>query len=180
MKRVVHFVVTGLLVAAPLAAQQHQAPHGMGAMQQEQPSMMGGMSMMEALGPGPMMLIRAATVLGLTDAQVERLNAIHEAAHAEHARHQESAMQSRHAAMEALSSDDPDLAGFEAAMRAHHEAMLQGQMSMVRAHVEAAGVLTDGQRQTLETAAAVMKAMHGDQGMMQRHSQMHPDTSGVR
>lgn len=187
MKRAVGVALIVLVAATPLVAQQHQ----MQGMQHEQNTMagqgmMGGMDMMAALGPGPMMLVSAKDALGLTDSQVERLNAIREEAHAQHQTHMTAAMESHHAAMEALAGDAPDLAGHEEHLRAHHEHMLQAHMAMARAHVRANEVLTAGQRATLATAQAVMKALHGGEGhgtqgegMMHSGGGMRPATSGL-
>lgn len=175
--------MTALLLAFPVAvaAQGEQERHreGMGEHRMEnrgqRPGMgMGMMGMREAVHahPGPGMMLRAAEELGLSEDQVERLEAMHESAHAAMDEHHEAADAARERAHEAMMADTPDLDAFQAALEEAAMHDVAATVAMARVHMEAGQVLTEEQRAALTEMA---EEMHGE-GMgegMQERRRMH-------
>lgn len=159
-----------LLLAHPAVAQQHQheteaatnSP-GMGMMSGDMMSMMSGGMMMDmtVMGLQPAALLGSASVLELSDEQVQRLEALESEGHAAHREHAQSAMEARMRAASALQGDLPDLEAYSEAVTeaAHHMAMAH--IGMARTAMEARGVLTPSQREKVMAATSMMKGMQG-------------------
>lgn len=187
MKRIVLLATLALggAVAAPAAGQQTprttqtnppamtptNVPGGMQGMaamggMAMQRDMMGGMGMQGMMAPsGPQDVLAMAQALGLTDAQVQKLRAIAEQAHAAAQPHAQAAMQAHHAAMQALDSDSPDLATFEARLREAATHQVEAQVAAARAATQALAVLTPEQRSNVRFALRLQHA-RAMQGMM--------------
>jgi Spy/CpxP family protein refolding chaperone len=171
-------VAGGLLVAAPLRAQDPQHPPMM-----EVPGMMQMEGMM--LGPhaAPQMILRMRGPLELTEQQVQRIEAIQREMHHAHHSHMEAAMQMMKEAQGLLNTDRPDWGRYEAQLRSAVERHVQAHVVMARASVDARGELTGEQLARLDTGMAMMREMMTErmggmmdgmgQGMMQ-HDQHQP------
>ena len=164
MIRTVKFlaITAALLASAPAAAQGHE--HGQGARQPAAGMGMPMMMPMEMMATTPGMLLRLRQQLGLTAAQVGRLEALHRSTEAAHQQHMSTAMQSRRRADALLQGDHPDLGRYEAAVRQvaeHH-------VAMAPAAVNGRAVLTAEQRTHLHGAMGsmmpMMQQMMRDQG----------------
>jgi len=177
------------LTGQPVIAQQqqpprdsahaaHHPPQAPGAMP-GQPGMMmrspmpagmmhaGGEGMMRSGGHGPMMahmLVQLREPLGLSEAQVQQLHTIAREAAQAHEQHMHPAMQAHHAAMQALHSESPDVAAYEARLREAADHHVQAEVAGARALARAMGVLSPEQRGRFHTGMQMMHHMMG--GMM--------------
>lgn len=171
-------VMTGLLAAAPVAAQQSHHPGqaggwmpgymgmpgaGMGMMMGGGMGMMGG-GMGAMMGPGGVyggaaMILRLSEPLGLTDAQVSKLEKIDQDATRAAQTHAQAAAKARTAAAEALQGDAPDLDAYQARLREAAEHTVQLQMVSARAAANARGVLTTDQREQLRQGVGMISAL---------------------
>lgn len=131
-----------------------QGMHGGGMMGGGMMGMMGGMGMME---PGPMMILRLREPLELTDAQAQRIQQIGQRTQQEQQRHRQLQMQAQQEAVRILQSDSPDLARYEAQLRAAAGHEVEARVAMARAFTEARQALNPQQRQNL---AFGLRAMH--------------------
>ena len=159
--RTTFLLLGGMLVAAPLYAQEHQ--HG-----QQQPEEQGGMMQMQQMMPGPMMILQLREPLGLTQAQVGRLEAIRDRVQGEHQPHMQAAMRAMQEAQALLEGPTPDLSRYEAKLREAADHHVQAHVPMARAWLEAREVLTPEQRSNLQFGMKVMQQMMRErmQGMM--------------
>lgn len=158
-------MITALLVAAPLAAQQpdsarRMARGHMGPMRGMMAPMMRGM----AYAPDHLLMMK--TQLALTDQQVARLTAIRDAVKAAHDAAAAEAKTHRDALEQVFRANVPDTAALRQHFLAAHTAMGNAHLAMLKAAAQAKGVLTDAQRARVEGWGDVMQ-MHGDH-MMQR------------
>jgi len=107
MKRIA--TALALVLALPLAVAAQEEEHEMGQEHEmemehgmmEGHAMHGGMAMM-MMHPGPGMMLQAKDELGLTDAQVAELEAMHAKAHEEMQAHREAAKAARETAHQAM------------------------------------------------------------------------------
>lgn len=159
--------VLGLLaVPTALEAQAHrhqrQGPPEtcpqMGMMQRGmgQPAMMGG-----AMSHGPAFILRQKEALGLSESQVERLEALQSRLSDSHEAHMERIAPLHERAMSALHADEPDLAGYESALNELAEHHVQMQLEAARTSREALEVLTPEQRSNVRYAMRLMGQMRG-------------------
>jgi len=158
-------------VALPSAAQQHAHP---GAMQGQDSAMThmqmmhggmmmqgGSMGMMEAMPPGPGMILGAAEELSLTPDQTERLRTLRDEMQAAHQQQMQAARAAHAAAATVLGSEVPDLDRYEEHLRTAAEHMVAMHVAMTRNALAAREILTEEQRAALEDAVAMMRHMHG-------------------
>lgn len=176
-------VMAAALIGAPVAAQERPAgapadtSRRAGHMQpgMMQPGMPGGMTgMMQAMhgqggmmgmAAGPAMVLRLRESLELTDAQVERLEALRDTAQSQARQHMAQGMQAMHSAGERLSTASPDLEAYEAQLREAAEHIILAHTVMARAAVRAREVLTPEQLQRVDLARKMMQELQ--QGMME-------------
>ena len=109
------------------------------------------------------MMVRMRSDLGLSDAQMQQMRAIHQRACAAAQPHMTMAMQAHQAAMQALFADKPNLDHFEDQLDKAAKHMVEAQVEMAKGMIEFRKGLTPAQRQKLDQ-------MH--EQMMQRG--MHP------
>ena len=134
--------------------------------------MMGGMQggMMAQHGPQDLLALREA--LALTDAQVQQIMSIAAQARAAARPHFEAAMRAHHDAMQALETgDSPDLARFEAQLKEAANHAVEAQLTLARAGSQALALLTPEQRANVRFAmrlqhARMMQGMMGGMGKM--------------
>jgi len=162
------------LTGTPVAAQTKPMEHGGGGMMgahgmMGSQDMMAAQGMMQDMAPGAGAFLAAADPLGLTPDQRKSLEALRTTAQATRMAHMQAAMAARRSASEALSGDSPDLKAYGQALQAAADEMVQAQVAMARARIDARAVLTPDQRATVESGMALMGAMRGgmmDSGMM--------------
>lgn len=160
------WAAAALLATSPLAAQQqqHQAQAMPGTAS-------GGMEHCQGMvaGPQPSDVLGHREHLALTATQVARLEEL-AAQGAAAVPHMQSAMQAHGELAKILDSDRPDLAAYEARLRAAAEQMVQGHLAQARLAVRTRTVLSARQRQQLAsmtgaaTAAMPCPMMGGGSG----------------
>lgn len=150
--RAMMMLLAAAMLSAPAYAQEHE--HG-----QRQPAQPGGM--MEMM-PGPALILRLREPLGLTSAQVERIEAIRDRAQREHQPHMQAAMQAMREADALLETSAPDLARFEARLKDCANHHVQAHLAMTRALLEAREVLTPEQRSNFQFGIKLMQQMMRD------------------
>ena len=169
-----------LFAVQPLTAQQRDSaprpggpPYARGQMMMGPgPGMMGMMPIMaEMMGPmhrgmafGPNHLLEHGDVLGLTAQQTTRLTQIRDAAKTAHDAAHAEAMQHMQQLGTTLAAAAPDTAAARAHFTGHHDAMGRAHWIMLRAAMQAKGVLTETQRARVDGWADAM-GMHQRQGM---------------
>ncbi len=121
-------------------------------------NMMSGMAMMMG-PPGPAMILHQKAKLGLSAAQVGRLEALQKQAQPDCAHHMQLAMTSHMAASQLLDAATPDFSAFEARLKEATTHMVEGHVVMAKAAIAARDVLTAAQRQTLENQMGMMHKM---------------------
>lgn len=184
MRKTFAALVAIMLAAAPAMAQGHHgaradSSRGMGMMQGQSGMMQGGMmqmmhgrsGMMMGMAMGPGMVLRLQQSLDLTDSQVTELETLRDSARSTMRQHMMQGMQVMRAAAELLSSDSPDLDGYETRLREATNHMVLAHTAMARAAVEARQVLTPEQRERLSLARQMMHEMQPGMmggGMMNR------------
>ena len=150
-------LVLGLFAARMVTAQTSGGTGGMMGMM----SMMKDCPMMGAMAQGPRAALEHRKELGLSEAQVKRLEALAEQAKPDHARMMQQ-MQALHQEIRQATSGEQFN---EAAVRAAYGRMgaLHAEMgvSMARTRHEARQILTPAQRQRLEERGSGMMGMHG-------------------
>jgi hypothetical protein len=114
-------------------------------------AMSGGMHAAAPARPGPGALLDAADRLGLTPEQREGLAALEARFRTEHAARMDAAGEAHALAAAALEGKAPSLDLYERELRAAAEHGVAAHVSLARAAVEAAGLLTPEQRVTLES-----------------------------
>ncbi len=148
-QKLVALVLVGVLSSPGLSlAQQH---HPEGRDEQTRPGMMGMMA-----GPSPSLILRQKEPLNLTDSQVERLEAIQKEVTGARESHMAQVRPLHMQAMKALEGDEPDLAGYESALKKladHHVSM---QVEMARFGQRALEVLTPEQRSNVRYGVRLM------------------------
>lgn len=148
-----------LLAAAPLAANAQQPTHPM-RNQSAMPCDMHG-TMMGSMGGqmgdqmrGTMndssMMAQMRSQLGLTDAQMQQMRAIHQRACVAAQPHIQMANQAQRAAMEALQGDRPSLDRYEDQLDNAAKHMVKAQVEMAKAMIEFRKSLTPAQRQKMD------------------------------
>jgi Spy/CpxP family protein refolding chaperone len=158
-----------LLIPTSLLAQDHA--HGA---EPQGGSSMGMDGMMMGMQRSPSMILRMREQLGLTEVQVQRLEAVQQQMHQEHHGPMHAAMQERQHAQSLLQAETPDWGEHEARLRSASEHQVQAGLAMGRAAVAAREVLTGEQRTRLESAPMTgammqgggMGGMDGNGGMM--------------
>lgn len=151
------------------------------------PGMMGAHGMMDGgygmmgttqgMGSLPSGLLAAAEPLGLSADQKTRLESIATTARENSVSQMQAASQGRQQAAQALSGDTPDLDAYAKALRAASDHMVQAQVAMAKASVDARAVLTPEQRTRLQNGLALVGSMSC--GMAGYGGSMHGDsTSG--
>lgn len=171
MRAMMTTALIALLAAGPAGAQEHHDPQQAGQQPGHtgQMGMQGVMGMMGSMGMhgGPDMVLRMAKPLGLTDAQVERLQGIRDAAREAMQQHMQQAMQAGKAAGELLGGASPDLDAYQARLREAADHGVLADVAMARATVQVRQILTPEQRGMLETGMRMMQhMMQGGSGMM--------------
>jgi Spy/CpxP family protein refolding chaperone len=155
--RILAIATAAVLMAMPLAAQQHgHDRHG----DQPRPhmGMMGEHCMKMMGGPPPAMLLHHQEELGLSADQIRRIERLQTETHG--GAHMGAAMAAHREAAELLQADRPDFAAYEAKLREAAGHMIQAHTQMARATVEARGILTPEQREQV-AGMAHGAAMHG-------------------
>ena len=149
-------LIAGSLLTGPVYAQEHQ--HG-------QPAGAGGMMQMM---PGPMIILQLREPLGLTQTQVQRIEAIRDRAQREHEPHMQAAMQTMREADSLLDMPSRDLSRYEAKLKDAANHHVQAHLAMTRGWLEAREVLTPEQRSNLQFGLKVMRQMMRERmpGMM--------------
>ncbi len=186
--RVLTTMMLAGLLAAPVGAQR---PMGM----QSGPMTMHGMMGMMTMHAGPGMVLALAEPLGLSDAQLERIQDVHQETQQAAWRHMRQAMEVMQDAADLVRGETPDLDAYEARLRDAAEHGVLGHMARARAMVRVYDILIAGQQEKLETAAGMMVHMMQNRpamvpgmmmpGMMEgmmTHGMMGtmaPDTSGM-
>lgn len=136
--------------------------HGMSGqheMMMRADSTRGGMmsGMMDMMGPpGPAVILGHKTQLGLSAAQVTRLEALQKGAQPACAEHMRLGMAAMQDANRLLDAAIPDWSAYAAKLKEATAHMAEGHVAMARAAVAAREVLTAAQRQTLKDRAAQM------------------------
>ena len=170
MRRTTFFALL-LCLPAAVHGQNMAAMHcggGMATMMEHKPGQgrmpgmpmpMGGQNHMEMMGPPtPAMILHHKQDLSLTQAQVNRLNALQKEMEPECTKQMEAAMATHRAANKLLDAAKPDFKAFAAGMKQATGYMAEGHVVMAKAAVAARDVLSAEQRQKL---AKVMADMHG-------------------
>lgn len=180
---------TLLLLGAPLLGQERHR-HGMegDSSRMGESGMMGMMGRQGMMGHGSMMGMSPATMmtrpgallglgetLGLSENQEARLKELQATARESHKAHMQAAHEAHQRAREMLDGDSPDVDAYTETLQSAMTHMAQAHASMVRASVEARGVLTDEQEAQLDSAARIMKTMHR---MRQKHRGMPMQKEG--
>ncbi len=144
------------------------------------PGMMGGYGMMstygmmgtmQGMGSVPSALLAAAEPLGLSADQKTRLESIATTARKNSVSQMQAAWQARQQAAQALNGDAPDLDAYAKALRTASDHMVQAQVAMAKASVDARAVLTEAQRTQLQKGMALVGSMAC--GMAGYGSSMH-------
>lgn len=147
------------LVFAQQHSEHHQRPEGpppqQMMMQMGEEHAMMGMGMMS--GPSPMMILKQREALGLSDAQVERLQSLEEQLEKAHQAHMKEVMPLRHSAMEALKGEQPNLASYEAALKKLSGPHIAMQVELARVSQEALKVLSAEQRSNVRYGMRLMR-----------------------
>ena len=149
--RVTMLVLAGMLLSAPAYAQEHQ--HG-----QRQPPESVGMMEMRGM-PGPAVILQLREPLGLTTAQVQRIDAIRDRVEREHQPHMQAAMQAMQEAEGLLKAAAADLSRYEAKLKEAANHHVLAHLAMTRGWVESRAVLTPEQRSNLDFGVKVMQQM---------------------
>jgi hypothetical protein len=152
--------------AAPLAAQQHQAPRGMaqGGMHGD---MMPGMDsmmapMMRAMATSPQHLLRQKDALHLTGDQVTQLTALADASKSAHDAAAQQAQMHLGEMEQVMQSAAPDTAAVKHHFEAAHRLMGDAMWAMMAAAAQGRALLTDAQRTQVDAMAK--QPMHGGMG----------------
>ena len=158
--RVTTLLLAASLLSVPAYAQEHQ--HG-----QRQPPESAGMMEMQGM-PSPAMILQLREPLGLTQAQVQRIEAIRDRVEREHQPHMQAAMKAMREADGLLGAAALEQARYEAKLREAANQHVQAHLAMTRGWLEARAVLTPEQRSNLEFGVKVMRQMMQErmQGMM--------------
>ncbi len=143
---------------------------GAGGMAAHQDRMPGGMAGANRSMTGAGALFGGVDV-GLTTEQEAKVDDLVAEARREHAAAMQSAMSAQSDAAAALAEATPDLAAYEQMMKQAASRMVDGQMAMARAAVEARALLTPEQRAKLPESAQLMNTMMC--GMMGAGSPVH-------
>ncbi len=165
------FLVTAAFLTVPAVLSAQEREHGEDARKQEASSMqcphkghmMEMMSQMEmgAVGQGPARLLAQKEALGLSDEQIERIEAIREQL-AETHKSQMSEMRPIHQElMDAQQADDPDAGRIESLLAQMAQGHVQHHMEMFRLDGEALDVLTPQQRENARYGMNMMRHMMG-------------------
>ena len=120
---------------------------------------MSGMEMMMG-PPGPATILQQKEKLGLSAAQVSRLEALQKEAQPSCAHHMQAAMTAHMGASQLLDAANPDFSAFESKLKEATTHMVEGHVVMAKAAVAARDVLTPAQRQALKTQMGMMHNMH--------------------
>jgi len=180
MKRIQLIGIGLSLIALPLAAQDTtrprppgpgpragmgmHGPHGGGAMMGMMHDMMGPMMRVMAYEPGHLLAWKDS--LRLTNDQVTRLTAIHDAAKAAHDAAAGGAKTHMNAVSQAFQAAAPDTNALRAHFNEAHAAMGKAHGVMLSAAAQAKAVLTDAQRQQVNVWADAMQQRMLQQRMM--------------
>ena len=170
-KRMFRLAIAALAASPVLASAQQPAPP---AKMQNRPAMcsmhammtgeMGGGMMRPDQGPpGSMMrdrmggamndssmMMRMSSELGLSEAQLQQMRAIHQRACAAAQPHFTMAMQAHQAAMQALEGDKPNLDHFEDQLDKAAKHMVEAQVEMAKGMIDIRKALTPAQRQKFD------------------------------
>jgi len=96
------------------------------------------------------MMTEMRSQLGLTDAQMKQMHAIHDRACAAAQPHLELAMQAHQAAMKALHADPPNLSTYKDQLETGAKHMVEAQVELAKGMVEFHKDLTPAQRQKMD------------------------------
>jgi Spy/CpxP family protein refolding chaperone len=149
-----------VLAAVPLVTAARQQPHAkhtqnssampcdmhgimMGPMSGHMDSHTGGMKTDSS------MMAEMRSQLGLTDAQMQQMRAIHQRACAAAEPHVKLAMQAHEAAMKALHADQPNLNGYREQTETAAKHMVEAQVELAKGMIEFHKDLTTAQRQKM-------------------------------
>ena len=143
-------------------------PIGMHGMMMGMMGMMGNDMMRPQQGQGPAMMrgqrgnrmggmmndsslmVRMKSQLGLSDEQMQKLRTVHQRTCAAAQPHMRLAMQAHRAAMQALQSDNPDMAAYEGQLDQAAKHMVEAQVEMAKGMVEFRESLTAEQRRKFD------------------------------
>jgi len=177
-------ILTALVLAAPIAAQQPGKPdstrHPMMGPGRMSGTMMEG-SMMHDMGPAltrmmlytPQHLLARKDTLGLTPDQVSRLTRLRDGAQAAHDAAAADARTHTQAIEHAASAATLDTAALKAHFEAAHAAMGKAHWAMLVSAAQARAVLTDAQRAKVQTWADSMQAWARQHRQMMNPSRPH-------
>ncbi|HET9984299.1 MAG TPA: Spy/CpxP family protein refolding chaperone [Longimicrobiales bacterium] len=161
-----------LLGAGAAAAQQRQHDAA-----QQQPGMMGMEGMMMMGVPDAGMILHMRGPLGLTDAQVKRLEAIRTQTQKAAKPQMDAAMAAHRAANGLLETSSPDFARFQTKLREAAEHMVRAHVEMAKGAVQARAVLTPEQRANVRFGMRMMQQMMQERGMEMMGGGMAPGTT---
>lgn len=136
-------------------AQQHQ--HAQQSAQPEGMMQMHAMMHMQAMTPGPMTILQLREQLGLTDAQVQRIEAIRDRFERTNEPHMRMAMQAMHEAAGTLGESAPNLSRYEEKLREAANHHVLAQVTMMRGWLESREVLTPEQRTKLQVGLTITR-----------------------
>ena len=156
-------LVAAMLAGVPLVPAAQRPTHAMHMQQSAMPCDMHGIMM------GPMggemgakpsrrrgamtdssMMAEMHAQLGLTDAQMQQMRAIHQRACAAAQPHLDMAMQAREAAMRVLQGDQPNLDAYKDQLDKAAKHMVEAQVELAKGMIEFHKILTPAQRQKME------------------------------
>lgn len=157
MKKAALLLLGGLLTTVPAAGQQHDhgAPAaGSDARKTQSPPEQSMGAEHECMQP-----LDLRTSLGLSEDQIARLEKIRARSTEQQAQHSERSTAEERSAAAALAAEPPDLAAYEAHLRAAADEQVALRLVAARARQEESAVLTTGQRDQLRSATAMMHEM---------------------
>ena len=129
------------------------------------------------------MMAHMKSQLGLSDEQMQKLRTIRQRTCAAAQPHMKLAMQAHQAAMQALQSDNPDMAAYKGQLDQAATYMVEAQVEMAKGMVEFRNSLTTEQRRKLDQMHQQMLCGGiGSETMRDsapNHYEQHPDSSGT-
>jgi Spy/CpxP family protein refolding chaperone len=123
---------------------------------------------MAGMTSSPAMILNLRQSLGLTDEQIDRLEALRDNVRSEVRQNMMQGMQTMRAAQELLEAESPDLTVYQERLREAANDMVLARTAMAQAAVEARALLTTEQRDQLALARRMFHEIRGGtaNGMM--------------
>ncbi|NIW35616.1 MAG: hypothetical protein GWN32_03470, partial [Gemmatimonadetes bacterium] len=166
---VIALLLAGALALPGTLRAQHAQHHPQGQDQPQQGMMGQGMMGQGMMGmmsvPGPGMILMQKDALGLSESQVERLEALREEVNQARQSLMSEMMPLRQQAMEALKGNEPNLSAYESALKEIADRHVNAQVEAARVSQQALAVLTTEQRSSVRYTARLLQDMMG-RGMM--------------